>query len=158
MCDTASLIVHVQQLIWWLRCLLLPVGCCLLQLQVGHGEFVTNWPAEFSGSDVRDGSSSSSKADSAAPSSSSTSSQIRQQQHTESCLQELSPYCRDLAVVVMGEQPVQFVHKSVVGAAKKNTVVVQQAAVNGTRSSQSVPVVAAAVSTAVNGSVPLEWN
>lgn len=73
-------------------------------MQVGHGEFVTDWPEAFSGQ-----SSSSSSTEQHADSASSSS---KRQQQRSTWLQQLAPYCRDLAVVVMGQQPVNFVHKS----------------------------------------------
>jgi hypothetical protein len=84
-------------------------GACI---QVGHGEFVTEWPANFSsGQAAADASSSGGKGSTLQGSSSS-------QQHQQHAvwLQELPAHCRDLASVVMGQTPVNFVHKSKVTA------------------------------------------
>lgn len=86
-------------------------------MQVGHGEFVTEWPASFSQSTAAadaDGSSSST----GTVRGSSSSSQ--QQQHAV-WLHALPAYCRDLASVVMRRTPVNFVQKSKLAADKINS-------------------------------------
>jgi hypothetical protein len=57
---------------------------------VGHGEFVTEWPASFADSE-------------GAAAAASTVAGRRQ-----AWLQQLPAYCRDLAVIVLGQQPVNF--------------------------------------------------
>lgn len=118
------------------------VGLCLT-LQVGHGEFVTDWPGSFTPDPTQDSSSSAS-----------SSSSVAHQ------LQQLPPYCRDLAVVVMGQPPVNFVHKSKVAASSSSS---NGKGADGTAASrqgvrQLDAVAAAAAGPKANGKLPSEWN
>jgi hypothetical protein len=124
-------------------------------LQVEHGEFVTEWPSSFTQTEAdSDQSSSSSK--------SSTSSSSFQQQ--SSWLQQLPSYCRDLAVVVMGQPPVNFVHKSnLAGSSSSNSSTSNSSSTGvpgaGSVSSGQVSRNADGVVAGVSSSdVPLEWN
>lgn len=112
---------------------------------MGHGEFVTDWPGSFTPDPKQDSSSASSSSSSVA--------------HR---LQQLPPYCRDLAVVVMGQPPVNFVHKSNVAASTSSSSSNGKGADSTAASQQGVrqldAVVAAAAGPKTNGKVPSEWN
>lgn len=79
----------------------------LVYNKVGHGDFVTAWPTAFTNS----GGSSSNTGDDdddddeQAPAAGSAAARRAR------WLQQLPPYCRDLAVVVGGVEPVQFVER-----------------------------------------------
>jgi hypothetical protein len=90
----------------------------MLLLQVGHGEFVTDWPGSFNLSEPHNSSSSGSSSTSSAQAPARSRCSLQQQ---AALLQQLPAYCRDLAVVVMGEPPVNFVHKSKVAASSSNS-------------------------------------
>jgi len=131
-----------------------PCTCCTaaLTVQVGHGDFVTNWPEAFSGQ-----SSSSRTKQHADPAGSIGSSKPQQR---SACLQELDPYCRDLAVVVMGQQPVNFVHKSQVSErpSSRGQAIGGQELVG--QADQSTPTQrdGARVVGRASRAVPAEWN
>jgi hypothetical protein len=84
-----------------LRCVLAARACVA---QVGHGEFVTDWPASFTA--AAGGVPTPKQGDAASGGASSSMAQTQQQ-----WLRQLPPYCRDLAVVVLGQQPVNFVRR-----------------------------------------------
>jgi hypothetical protein len=118
-------------------------------LQVGHGEFVTDWPGSFAPDPTHDSSSSSSSSNGSGASSGSVAHR----------LQQLPSYCRDLAVVVMGQPPVNFVHKSKVASSSSNSNGADgtAAARQGVRELDAVAAAAAAGHKA-NGKLPSEWN
>lgn len=120
---------------------LLPHCLCL---QVGHGEFVTDWPSNFTQSPP--------DADSPSSSTSTTSTPSLQQQ--AAWLQELPPYCRDLAVVVSGHTPVSFVHKSRLQGSSSLPDAVQSAQRGLDEGSATV----AGVGSRAQVGVPSEWN
>jgi hypothetical protein len=96
---------------------------CLLWshvLQVGHGEFVTEWPSSFTQAEADASTPNTSSSNSNSSTSSSSASSSYQQQSP--WVQQLPSYCRDLAVVVIGQPPVNFVHKSrVAGSSSSST-------------------------------------
>jgi hypothetical protein len=116
--------------------------------QVGHGEFVTDWPGSFS-TDAAHGSISTSGTQASAGRSSSVQQQA-------ALLQQLSPYCRDLAVVVMGEPPVNFVHKSKVSASSNSSR--GAGSMLSRQDGRQLDSEVAAAGLRDNGGVPVEWN
>lgn len=133
-------------------------------LQVGHGEFVTEWPAQFSHTmSAADASASSSEG-----SSSKAGSSSDQQQQQSAWVHALPAYCRDLATVVMGKTPVNFVHKSKV-ASNSSRVSRKHSSSNGHASSglplQQQQQMGMQSTSGVDGvpvasrtGVPTEWN